>query len=201
MVRSTLLTARSFLGVISTLLAKFEIQNLHPDLLRSYDFGDAPDSGEGTGPWNYRTSAADDGASHGIAGGLSIGESVKADAFASPSILADGDDDDGLGNSQNEIFLLSGLATQVSVNVTNTTGRLGVLYGWIDLNIDGVFDESERTQIDVPSGTVGPVPMTFPNISAGVAGKTYARFRLTTDVAFLDDPQPTGPAGDGEVED
>ena len=42
----------------------------------------------------------------------------------------------------------------VSVRVTNTTGAAATLYGWIDYNANGVFDNAtERAIVAVPNGT------------------------------------------------
>ncbi|WP_197169020.1 GEVED domain-containing protein [Novipirellula galeiformis] len=168
-------------------------------VLRRGDFGDAPDSGDGTGPWNYNTHAHDDGPVHIVNDAIYLGTSITADVFANPSNLADGDDDDGLILPGGVLTLTAGQTSQVDVIVTNDTGSDGMLYGWIDLNFDGVFDLSERSEFPVPDKTTEPtVPLSFPFIPAGVAGMTYARFRLSTDGAAA---APTGAAFDGEVED
>ena len=58
---------------------------------------------------------------------------------------------------------------------------------------------TERTQMTVPTGTAaGRFTLTFPIAPAGSAAATYARFRLSTDVAAANS---TGVAKDGEVED
>ena len=99
-----------------------------------------------------------------------------------------------------DLALTIGAQPTVNVNVTNTTGSGATLYGWIDYNGDGVFDNaSERAQAAVPDATSGGiVTLTFPAVPEGFTGTTYARFRLSTDAAAAD---PTGPASDGEVED
>ena len=84
--------------------------------------------------------------------------------------------------------------------MTNTTGSAATLYGWIDVNADGVFDNAtERASVAVPTGTNnGIVTLTFPSVPSGYTGTSYARFRLSTDAAAAN---PTGAASDGEVED
>ena len=71
----------------------------------------------------------------------------------------------------------------MNVRVTNTTGAAATLYGWIDYNANGVFDNAtERASVAVPNGTNnGIVTLVFPPVPAGFFGKTYARFRLSTD--------------------
>ncbi len=75
-----------------------------------------------------------------------------------------------------------------------------MLYGWIDFNNDGVFDNAtERAQATVGDGiTDGRFTLDFGVIPEGSTGTTYARFRLSTDAAAAN---PTGAATDGEVED
>jgi hypothetical protein len=86
------------------------------------------------------------------------------------------------------------------LRVTNSTGATATLYGWIDYNANGVFDnDAERASVGVPSGTNnGIVTLEFLPVPSGFTGTTYARFRLSTDSAAAN---PFGPASDGEVED
>jgi hypothetical protein len=99
-------------------------------------------------------------------------------------------------------FIYTPPATGPTVNlrVSNTTGDAAALYGWIDYNADGVFNnDTERASVAVPSGTNnGVVTLEFPPVPSGFTGTTYARFRLSTDTAAAN---PVGPASDGEVED
>jgi hypothetical protein len=172
----------------------------------SADFGDAPDAVAGTGPGEYSTRAADGGPSHLTVAGLFMGAGVDEEPEAFPSAGADGDDtdgtpddEDGLADPAGDLALLVGAAPAVEVTVTNTTGGAATLYGWIDYNADGVFDNAtERASVAVPDGTNGVVTLNFPAVPQGSAGDTFARFRLSTDAAAAD---PTGDADDGEVED
>jgi hypothetical protein len=93
-----------------------------------------------------------------------------------------------------------GVPPMIEINVTNTTGAAATLFGWIDYNADGVFDNaSERAQAVVPDGVVGGAfTLAFPAVPEGFIGQTFARFRLSTDPRAAN---PTGPATDGEVED
>ncbi len=142
----------------------------------------------------------DNGPVHTVSNAIYLGTSVTVDVSAEPSNAADGDDDDGLVLPGGILALAAGQATQVDVTVTNTTGLDAVLYGWIDLNVDGVFDESERAEFPVNDGTTEQVvPLTLPFVPHGVVGRTYARFRLSTDTEAAQ--YPTGLAYDGEVED
>jgi Ca2+-binding RTX toxin-like protein len=187
------------------------LECLEARILLTSDFGDAADTTLGTGIGDYRTLSADNGPSHFISTTqttLFLGASVDGEADASASSRANGDDitslpndEDGLIEPAQDLVLTVGTASVVRVRATNTTGTTATLYGWIDYNRDGVFDNStERTSVSVPTSTSnGTFTLTFPTIPTSiVAGATYARFRLSTDVAAANS---TGAATDGEVED
>ncbi|WP_206201759.1 choice-of-anchor L domain-containing protein, partial [Thermus tengchongensis] len=165
------------------------------------DWGDAPDT--------YGTTLAQNGASHDLDPDLWIGPTPPDHELdGQPTAGADGDDANGANDedtfSANPLPPLTIHATSYSIQVPvqNRTGRPGVLAGWIDFNRNGVFDPGERAVANVPS-TAGTqvVTLTWSGLSGLVAGPTYLRLRLSTDMAFLHNPQPTGHASDGEVED
>ncbi|MCA9074874.1 MAG: FG-GAP repeat protein [Planctomycetaceae bacterium] len=184
------------------------VEALEDRTLLAADFGDAPDLGVGTGVGDYQTTLADNGPSHTIVAGLFMGASVDAEADGLPTANANGDDvdgalpidEDGLSHPASDLALTIGGFPSVTVRVTNTTGTAATLYGWIDTNADGVFDNAtERASIAVPDGTSsGLITLTFPQVLTGFTGTTYARFRLSTDTSAAN---PTGAATDGEVED
>jgi hypothetical protein len=174
------------------------------------DFGDAPDTSAGTSTGNYNTLATNNGPSHTVVAGLFLGNTVDDDNGTLQNTLADADDVNGsLPDDEDGVLspldLLGtvGAAPTVTLLVTNTTGATALLAGWIDYNRNGVFDNAtERVTATVVTGTTdGRVTLTFPMIPAGSAGKTYARFRLSTDAAFVGSPDPADTASDGEVED
>ena len=181
--------------------------NVESSLQSGLDYGDAPDPAAGTGVGNYNTVSTDNGPSHTIVSGLYMGATVDADDGTLQNAAADADDttgtpddEDGLNNPSVDLALSVGMQPTVDVTVTNTTANAATLFGWIDYNGDGVFDNAtERAHIPVPTGTSGTtVTLIFPTVPAGIAGTTYARFRLSTDGVAAD---PTGAASDGEVED
>jgi hypothetical protein len=174
------------------------------------DFGDAPDTGPGAGPGNYATSLADNGPRHDISATqttLFLGARVGGEADAAPHALANGDDlgiddEDGVIEPGQDLDFTVGSRPVVRLHATNTTGTLALLYGWIDFNQDGVFDDArERAYTGVLNGTTnGIVKITFPTIPANTPpGRTYARFRLSTSTAATG--SANGPISDGEVED
>ncbi len=177
-----------------------------PLTLNTLDFGDAPDTAAGTGPGNYNTLSTDGGPRHVIVAGLFLGAGVDGETQAFQSAGADGDDnnsddEDGPVDPAGDLSLVVGAAPSVELVVTNSTGSAAMLYGWIDYNSDGVFDNvtEQATPIAVSSGTAGAsVTLVFPTVPAGAVDTTYARFRLSTDSAAA---APTGAAADGEVED
>jgi hypothetical protein len=141
------------------------------------DFGDAPDTAAGTSRGNYQTLATDNGPRHTIISGLKIGASVDADNGISQNAAANADDvngalpddEDGLTNPAVDLVLTVGMQPKVNVRVTNTTGTSATLYGWIDYNADGVFDNAtERASMVVPSGSnIVIQTLVFPVVPGG----------------------------------
>ncbi len=187
------------------------LERLETRIMLTSDFGDAPDISTGTGTGDYQTLLANGGPSHVIdttQTTLFLGARVDGEADATQSARANGDDittlpDDegGLIEPAQDLLLTIGTAPVVRARATNTTGSAATLYGWIDFNRDGVFDDAtERTSVTVPTGASNlTFLLTFPTIPINTtAGATYARFRLSTDVAAANS---TGSANGGEVED
>jgi GEVED domain len=128
------------------------------------DYGDAPDTGAGNGPGNYKTTLSDGGPSHVIVTGLSIGTKVDSDSSILQNVTADADNTNGTPNDEDGVVGLPVLKTipgqtyTVQVKVTNTTGQPAYLVGYIDFNQNGDFGdvEDKSVTITVPSGaTVG----------------------------------------------
>lgn len=184
---------------------------LEARVLLTSDFGDAPDTTADTGVNNYQTLAANGGPSHVIdatRATLFLGGGVDGETGTQQSNAANLDnlfttggrnDEDGVMNSL-ALSATIGASPKVTLSATNTTDAAATLYGWIDYNHNGIFENAgERTQIVVPSGTAaGRFTLTFPRLRGDIAGATYARFRLSSDVAAAN---PTGPADGGEIED
>lgn len=183
---------------------------MFPRPLYSFDYGDAPDTSTGASAGNYQTFADDQGPSHDLRTTrttLFLGQRVEGDADAEPNIAATGDDvaiaypdeEDGIIDPY-QLQLTAGRAPSVQLRATNQTGAAATLFGWIDINRNGVFEnDTERASVGVPSGTTnGLLSLTFPTIATTFSGATYARFRLSTDSAA---GNSIGAASDGEVED
>lgn len=184
---------------------------LEDRLLLTSDFGDAPDTTTATGVNNYQTLAANGGPSHVIdttQTTLYLGGGVDGEAGTQQSLAANLDnlfttggrnDEDGVMSSL-DLSATVGASPKITLSATNTTGTAATLYGWIDYNHNGVFENAtERAQIAVPTGTTaGRFTLQFPKVVGDVAGGTYARFRLSSDAAAAN---PIGTATGGEVED
>lgn len=165
------------------------------------DYGDAPAE--------YGTLLADNGPRHVIrdydessnTAPVMLGSLIDAEEDGFPSANADGDnlnntdDEDGVSDP---IAVYAGVPTDVEVSATNNTDEDVTLAGWIDLNGNGSFESGERVTAVIPanSGTQD-YTLTFP--AGTTSDDTFARFRIFgTTIA---DPQPVGPANNGEVED
>lgn len=184
------------------------------------DFGDAPNS--------YGTNGGPLAARHQLVANLRLGnttgETVIRDLHGFASANANGDDqnnyngsvqgppddEDGVATPFPLLETTSTSYTIPNITVFNNTGTTATLYGWIDFNRDGQFQQNERATVTVPSSaspqTVALVWSTLPGMRGGAS---YLRLRLSTatttisalgtgnDGAFL----ATGYAPDGEIED
>jgi uncharacterized repeat protein (TIGR01451 family) len=171
----------------------------------TYDYGDAPDAGTGTGIGNYNTTSADGGAAHIPNSNLKLGTNAPdADTGSLQDINASQDDTTGT-DDEDGVTLPPTLTTasttySATVNVTNTIGTAATLVGWIDFNQNGVFETTEAQTATIADNTSnGSVVLTWTGLSGLTQGNTYARFRISNDA--LTSSTPTGTIGRGEVED
>ena len=170
----------------------------------SLDWGDLPDTGVGTGSGNYQTQANDNGPRHGLLAGLYMGGAADAETNGQQSVNADGDDNNGSNDEDGvvvaDLSLTTGSAANVRVNATNTFGIAATIYGFIDFNGDGDFDDTNETaSVSVPNGSNNvQFTLNFGTVPNGSVSSTYARFRLGTDVNAAN---PDGAVQYGEVED
>lgn len=177
------------------------------------DYGDLPDTGAGTGAGNYQTLASDGGPVHIISTGLNIGapDVVDAEDGTLQNATATADDNSNTGYANDEDGVTSfpiftrGQPATVNVTVNNPAGGIGdaTLYGFIDWNADGDFDDAgEAVSATVPDNTIGTVNLNFNVPANAVTGTNLgARFRLTTDTLSLNNSGAIGFASNGEVED
>jgi hypothetical protein len=171
-----------------------------------YDYGDAPDTGAGTGTGNYRTTAADGGPRHVIVPGLFLGsQSPDGDSGALQGPDADGDNSSG-ANDEDGINLLPIMTTasggvNMIVTAVNRTGAAATVACWVDFNRNGNFgDSGERAVAGINSADAAQsVNLTFTGFPVPTAGVSYVRCRIANNGAEVD--QPVGNASSGEVED
>lgn len=192
------------------------------------DLGDLPDTGPGTGPGNYRTllrGPGDAGPLHVIVDGLRLGACVDSELDGQPLATALGDDagvgitvggscatagDDEDGIDVATLNFVTGQQATVTATVTNTTGNLGRVCGFADLNGDGDFsDANESTFTDIGGnvsnqtisldfGVLATTPATY-NLNVPTAPR-YFRFRIADNRnACVPDNDVAFP--NGEVED
>lgn len=204
-----LLTAGTYYARVSGATSnKIQLYQVDVSIISGlYDFGDAPDATNGTGTGNYNTRDADGGPKHIVIPAIKLGASVDADVSVTANPAANGDDttgspddENGVVNPATDLTMTLGAVPTVTLRASNSIGSTATLYGWIDFNANGMFDNAtERASANVSSGTTnGLVTLTFPAVPGSFTGTTYARFRFSTDVAAAN---PTGAAIDGEVED
>jgi len=151
-----------------------------------YDFGDAPDN-------NYKTLLSSDGACHPVSDQIYLGTSVDDEPDGQPNGDATGDDLNG-SDDEDGVVILELIQNQTPY-IQVTTHGAGVLHGWIDLNIDGDWDDQGEKCFysHVTSGT----HILQGQGIGGLVGDTYARFRYCPD----EDIGPGGFGAAGEVED
>jgi hypothetical protein len=90
-----------------------------------------------------------------------------------------------------------------TVSVFNNTGSNATLGGWIDSNLDGVFQSSEGVVVTVSTGaSLQNINLSWPSLTlaSGTAG-TFLRVRLVSGTGTMTTANPTGWYSDGEVED
>ncbi|MEI3791241.1 MULTISPECIES: GEVED domain-containing protein [unclassified Chryseobacterium] len=106
-------------------------------------------------------------------------QSVTADTDNNTT-NGDGLDEDGIDPSAHEV--IRGTAFSLPVKVTNVIGTAKVLYGWIDINNNGVFESKEVASVSVPTNTVnGTAILTWAGTNTAniAASDVYLRLRLS----------------------
>lgn len=166
------------------------------------DFGDAPSS--------YSTLLADDGPRHSVPGfdnstdtaPLMLGKKIDIETDGFPSTLADGDDNNDIDDERGVTHIVATPGTPtalaVPVTITNNSTSSATLAGWVDLDNNGTFELGERVMTTIPANSGTAVyELNFP--STTYTTNTFSRFRVFS--GSIADPQPTGSAAGGEVED
>lgn len=175
-------------------------QNIKFGNSAGFDFGDA------------RSSHGTQTASHSIIPGLSLGNTVDAEAYAITSLEALGDDVTGIDDEDGVVFsgftgssngtgvsgnLVPGQVTNTVVTVKTGGNSAALLHVWVDFNQDGDFlDPGEKVVSNLRLGE-GVHNVGIPTPANAAPGFTYVRYRYSYDTNL----GPTGPALGGEIED
>jgi hypothetical protein len=170
------------------------------------DFGDAPDTGVGTGAGNYNTQFADSGPYHAIVSGLNLGNVAPdsdtgglQDAAATADNANNVNDEDGVTLP---VINTGTSSVNMAVRATNSTATPAFMRCYIDFNRDGDFlDPGEGSGIvNVPANSGGAnYSAAFSGFAFPSAGATYIRCRIGYVSSEVN--SPTGVANSGEVED
>ncbi len=174
-------------------------------ILANADYGDAPDTANGTAAGNYQTKHSDTGAYHTIIPNLSIGNNVDVDNGTQQNANADADDttgspddEDGLQNPP-IIPTTAGQTYTLTTYVKNETGLTAYLTAYLDFNRDGDFlDAGEQADTQHVYWN-GYFQSTFTIPTGTTVGVTYARLRLSQ--TRTEAESSVGAATSGEIED
>lgn len=146
------------------------------------DFGDVPTSYENGSP-AYQTNTIVPELYLGSTVDYEIANNAVTSGADNNGTNGDGADEDGITTTQT---ITSGTTFTLKIPVNATLSGNKNLYAWIDFNGDGIFNGNEvaTTLVSVTAGTTAIATLTWPTTTAAgpvlTAGKTYARFRLST---------------------
>ena len=120
-----------------------------------------------------------------------------------PTVTADGDDTNGVTPDDEDGFIQPSIPSilvggdSLSLTVPVVTSGSDNLYGWIDFDVNGVFDADETATVAVAASGNSTLNFTVPADVEII--DTYVRLRICSSTETCD--SPTGSSGDGEVED
>ncbi|MGB0134157.1 GEVED domain-containing protein, partial [Dokdonella sp.] len=178
-----------------------------PDSASNYsvDFGFIQPVDLGDLPNGFGTVIASNGPVHPVISALRLGATVDTELDGQPGVGADGDDSNGVPDDEDGVTVADltqyvGAPGTVRVNYNNPNpgAASARICGFIDYDGNGTFGAGESATLDVDNGT-GTATLAFGTVPAGFNGSTYARFRISSDIAAA--CSPIAPASDGEVED
>lgn len=165
--------------------------------IKGVDYGDAPDP-------DYPTTAASDGARHGVPGtpSLFLGSTVDIEEDGQPQGTANGDDNNNDDEDGVVFEDLSGNMQMIvaceTTTIVVTASAPGLLNAWLDYNGNGSWtDPGEQIFTDEAlSAGQNAISFTAP-CDIAASPERFLRFRFDS----AGELSPTGFAMDGEVED
>lgn len=190
---------------------------------RDFDFGDAPAIYDGATPAQHNNTLNKQQTNY-----VRLGNLVDLETGPQPSANASGDDlnmgvvdvnvcnlapaertdEDAVVTPLPQIIAQNGGTYSVTVSAFKNTANAATpafVYGWIDFNLNGAFELSERASASfTTNNTQTAVTLTWnlTNYSCGssiISGNSYLRIRSGTTDAEVN--TPVGTATNGEVED
>ncbi|MCB9873987.1 MAG: hypothetical protein H6821_07385, partial [Planctomycetaceae bacterium] len=173
-------------------------------VVRLFDYGDAPSALQSGFKSDYPVTITNDGARHSESL-LFLGSLIDTETDGQVSDLAGQDGvegDDGIGvDDEDGVRFVTTLVAQGGVASTSsvvvTASGAGKLDAWIDFNRDGDWLDAGEQILSSIQVAKGDNTLTFSVPAGATAGRTFARFRLSSTGGLA----PTGVADDGEVED
>jgi hypothetical protein len=173
------------------------------------DFGDAPDEDFAGNPFPvpYPTLLADDGACAFMTPLIRLGfeiDAVDVEPDGQPHPTAVGDDMNGYDDEDGVTILpLNPFSNQIQINLFNNWPSTVYLSGWIDYNVNHIWENNPLTEKIIDSYIVPPgvsqktVTITTPPLNLGM----FARFRISDHINVGPDNPPGSLIPHGEVED
>lgn len=156
------------------------------------DFGDAPDSyGSAFHRLNQTTSAH--------IGVLAPDNEAGSLGSSANGIDGVGDDQDGSDDEDAVTGTISISSTIGSYSLSVQCSPGSRVAGWLDANINGVFDSNERNGNHPVTCSGGQANLIWSGLASAAAGNTYMRLRASTNASAVS--RATGVASDGEIED
>ena len=123
------------------------------------------------------------------------GTGLTGNTAATTDDTTGADDEDGVNASALPVLKAKSVGSYI---VPVACSGTGTVKGWIDFNINGIFDAGESAQTTC-GGAGSTVNLTFPIPADIKSGQSYLRVRYATNAAEL--ALPSGIATSGEVED
>lgn len=168
-------------------------------IVQAFDHGDAPSSyGEAKHEIYLHQPGGLYESYYYLGSSVDPEDSYQASGDGLGDDISDTDDEDGVTFPS----LVPGSQVTIPVVITIMEAGFGYLYGWIDWNQDGDFEDTG--ELITPANTYflesGTINLTVDVPVDAVIGETFARFRVGSDLVTLTSPS-SDPSGFGEVED